>query len=58
MATAECPIHPNIKQALVDGDEMSTTLVMRSVGNTERVYKNSAAEEVRTRAHTYFPSLV
>ena len=46
MATEECPIHPNIKQALVDGDEMSTTLVMRTVGNTERVFKNSAAEEV------------
>ena len=25
---------------------MSTTLVMRSVGNTERVYKNAAAAEV------------
>lgn len=46
MATHEAPIHPNIKQALVDADEMSTTLVMRSFRNTERVFKNAAAEEV------------
>ena len=46
MATAEAPIHDNIKQALVDGDEMSTALVMRSFRNTERVYKNEAVEQV------------
>merc|ERR1712179_102410 len=46
MATVEAPIHDNIKQALVDADEHSTTLVMRSMKNTERVYKNKAAEEV------------
>ena len=34
-------------QALVDGDEKQTTLVMRSVRNTERVYKNNAAKQVR-----------
>jgi len=43
MATKECPIHPNIKKALVDGDERSTTLIMRTVKNTERVYKNEYA---------------
>mmetsp|Transcript_29468 Transcript_29468/g.51746 ORF Transcript_29468/g.51746 Transcript_29468/m.51746 type:complete len:330 (+) Transcript_29468:122-1111(+) len=47
MATKEAPIHPNIKKALVDGDEKQTTLVMRSVRNTERVYKNNAAKQVR-----------
>ena len=47
MATKEAPIHIGIKQALVDGDEKSTTLVMQSVGNTERVYKNKVAEEVK-----------
>eukprot|EP00466_Bigelowiella_natans_P000930 jgi/Bigna1/54352/estExt_Genewise1Plus.C_320004 len=47
MATKEAPIRPEIKKALVEGDERATTLVMRSVGNTERVYKNSAAEKVR-----------
>ncbi|GAB5362596.1 hypothetical protein AAMO2058_000811200 [Amorphochlora amoebiformis] len=47
MATKEAPIHPNIKQALVGGDEKSTTLVMRSVRNTERVFKNKVAKEVQ-----------
>jgi len=47
MATVEAPIHPKIKEALVAGTENSTTLVMRSVRNTERVYKNSAAKEVQ-----------
>jgi len=46
MATVEAPIHDNIKQALVDGDEHSTSLVMRSVRNTERVYKNETSELV------------
>lgn len=47
MATKEAPIHDNIKQALVNGDEKSTTLVMRSVRHTERVFKNSAAKQVQ-----------
>ena len=47
MATAEAPIHDNIKKALVAGDENSTQLVMRSLKNTERVYKNAASDEVR-----------
>lgn len=46
MATVEAPIHENIKQALVDGDENSTALIMRTLKNTERVYKNKAALEV------------
>ena len=46
MATKEAPIHENIKQALVDANENSTTLVMRSMKNTERVFKNKTAEEV------------
>jgi len=47
MATKEAPIHKKIKQALVEGDENSTTLVMRSLKNTERVYNNKTAQEVR-----------
>ena len=47
MATVEAPIHQNIKQALVDGDEKSTTLVLRSLRNTERVFKNPTAMKVR-----------
>jgi len=46
MATTEAPIHDNIKQALVDHDEHSTALIMRSMRNTERVFKNKDVEEV------------
>ena len=46
MATVEAPIHANIKQALVDGDEHSTTLIMRSLKNTERVFNNKTAKKV------------
>ena len=46
MATVEAPIHDNIKQALVDNDEHATTLVMRSLKNTERVFKNETAMKV------------
>mmetsp|Transcript_64970 Transcript_64970/g.89247 ORF Transcript_64970/g.89247 Transcript_64970/m.89247 type:complete len:337 (-) Transcript_64970:188-1198(-) len=47
MATVEAPIHENIKLALVNGDENSTQLVMRSLRNTERVYKNQTSDAVR-----------
>mmetsp|Transcript_58358 Transcript_58358/g.173458 ORF Transcript_58358/g.173458 Transcript_58358/m.173458 type:complete len:129 (+) Transcript_58358:3-389(+) len=47
MATQEAPIHANIKAALVAGGPDSTTLVMRSVRNTERVYKNETALQVQ-----------
>lgn len=46
MATVEAPIHDNIKRAIVEGDVYGTTHVMRSLRNTERVYKNDAAERV------------
>merc|ERR1711870_158731 len=42
MATKEC----GIKDGLVQADERNTTLVMRSVGNTERVFKNPTASKV------------
>lgn len=47
MATQEAPIHDNIKQALVNGDENSTTHIFRSLNNTERVFKNETAMKVR-----------
>jgi len=47
MATIEAPIHQAIKQALVDGDENQTELVMRSLKNTERVFKNKTSALVR-----------
>ena len=47
MATAEAPIQDGIKNALADGTEHDTTLVMRSFNNTERVYKNETAAKVQ-----------
>ena len=47
MATEEAPIHRKIKQALCDGDERSTTHIMTTLRNTERVFKNKTAETVR-----------
>mmetsp|Transcript_19331 Transcript_19331/g.32376 ORF Transcript_19331/g.32376 Transcript_19331/m.32376 type:complete len:325 (+) Transcript_19331:5468-6442(+) len=47
MCTKEAPIHQNIKEALVKGDENQTTHIFRSLNNTERVYKNETALKVR-----------
>merc|ERR1719482_1484125 len=46
MATKEAPVHENIKKAMVEGDENSTTLVMRSLKNSERVFKNETSMKV------------
>ncbi|HYQ51287.1 MAG TPA: nitronate monooxygenase family protein [Pseudomonas sp.] len=45
-ATQEAPLHPNIKQALIDGNERDTHLIFRSLRNTARVLKNSVSNEV------------
>eukprot|EP00483_Globobulimina_turgida_P000786 UN00787 len=47
MATVEAPIHRKIKQALVDGDERSTTHIMQTLRNTERVYKNKQSDIIQ-----------
>jgi NAD(P)H-dependent flavin oxidoreductase YrpB (nitropropane dioxygenase family) len=46
LATAEAPIHSNLKERLVAGDERQTALLFRTLKNTARVYKNSVAEQV------------
>jgi NAD(P)H-dependent flavin oxidoreductase YrpB (nitropropane dioxygenase family) len=46
MATQECPIHDNLKNALLGASEVDTTLIMRSLHNTHRVWKNQAAKRV------------
>lgn len=45
MATKEAPIHQNVKEALVSGDERSTALILRSLRNTSRVYGNEVAKK-------------
>jgi len=46
VATQEAPLHPAAKQAIVDHDETNTTLIMRSLRNTERVLNNETARKV------------
>jgi NAD(P)H-dependent flavin oxidoreductase YrpB (nitropropane dioxygenase family) len=45
-ATVEAPIHDNIKQFIVDGDERSTNLIFRKFKNTGRVARNSVSDRV------------
>jgi NADH:quinone reductase (non-electrogenic) len=45
-ATVEAPIHPRVKQLLVDNDERGTNLIFRSLRNTARVGKNSVSDQV------------
>jgi nitronate monooxygenase len=45
MATKEAPIHQKVKEALVNSDERSTALILRTLKNTSRVYGNSVAKK-------------
>lgn len=45
-ATQEAPVHPNIKQALVNASERDTRLLFRTLRNTTRALKNAISEEV------------
>jgi nitronate monooxygenase len=45
-ATVEAPIHDNIKQFIVDGDERSTHLIFRKFKNTGRVARSSVSDRV------------
>jgi NADH:quinone reductase (non-electrogenic) len=51
MATKEAPIHDNVKQALVDSDERSTSLIFRTMRNTSRVFGNSVAKKAIEMEH-------
>ena len=46
MCTVESPIHQNIKQAIVDGNELGTELIFRTLHNTARVASNAVSREV------------
>jgi NAD(P)H-dependent flavin oxidoreductase YrpB (nitropropane dioxygenase family) len=43
LPTKECPIHDNLKAALVGACELDTMLIMRSLNATHRVWNNKAA---------------
>jgi NAD(P)H-dependent flavin oxidoreductase YrpB (nitropropane dioxygenase family) len=46
LVTKECPIHENLKEALVAATELDTIPVLGSLRNTLRAWKNPAAERV------------
>ena len=46
LATKECPIHDNIKQELLNASVYDTTLVMKTLHATHRVWSNKGAESV------------
>jgi len=46
MATQECTVKQGIKDAIVQANEHSTTLLLRTVHNVGRFYKNGLAREV------------
>ncbi|MBU1662054.1 MAG: nitronate monooxygenase [Chloroflexi bacterium] len=46
LLTEECPIHENLKRALLEATEQDTLPILGSVHNTLRAWKNSAALKV------------
>ncbi|MBL7064114.1 MAG: nitronate monooxygenase [Anaerolineae bacterium] len=46
LVTKECPIHENLKQALAAATELDTLLILGSLHNTLRAWKNPAALKV------------
>lgn len=46
IATEEAPVHPNVKQALLQATELDTRLIMRPLRNTERVLHNANVERL------------
>ena len=61
VATREAPVHPNVKQALVDHNERDTRLIMRTLRNTERVLHNPVVDkvlEIESRGNTQIEDIV
>ena len=46
VATAECPVHDAVKQALINASERDTRLLMRTLRNTARFLANENTEKV------------
>ena len=46
IATQEAPVHPNVKQAILNATELDTRLIMRPLRNTERVLANAAVDRL------------
>ncbi|KML55409.1 nitronate monooxygenase [Burkholderia cepacia] len=46
VATREAPVHPRVKEAIVQASELDTRLVMRPLRNTERVLRNAGVDRL------------
>ena len=46
MLTKECPLHPQIKQRLLEATEKDTLMIMRSINNPERVVRTNFAQSI------------
>lgn len=46
MASKECPLHPNIKERLLQTDEAGTMLIERSIRNTARVIRTEFSSKI------------
>ncbi|HID89079.1 MAG TPA: nitronate monooxygenase [Anaerolineae bacterium] len=46
LLTEECPIHPNLKQALAEAQETDTLPILGTLHNTLRAWRNEAAVKV------------
>jgi len=46
LATREAPVHDNVKRALIERDERSTRLALRSLRNTIRVLHNDVVDRI------------
>lgn len=52
LTTKECPIHDNLKQALLEASIYDTTLVMQTLNSTHRVWDNKGAKRVIELEHS------
>lgn len=50
VATAEAPVHQNVKDQIVANSELDTIVVLREFDNTARVVRNAVSEEIAARS--------
>jgi nitronate monooxygenase len=46
LVAEECPIHPNLKKALLEAAELDTMVIMRTIQNSHRVWINEATRKI------------
>jgi nitronate monooxygenase len=46
LAAEECPIHPDLKKALLEATELDTMVIMRTIQNSHRVWINETTRKV------------